>query len=219
MNIIYRKAMAFVILSNQWVVIILSLFSFAIVNVSVASEMPLSSSTKFITIEYLAPTKNDRDINTTNIDINYLITNSVSLADKVNLKIYFGLIATYATGSITQLEGSIEEGDLREVNFDNSAFGLGPGLLVSFQLWSSNRFSFYLNGRGNFIVYNKKFPAGGDYYNFMWRAGPAFEYQVGHSNAIGVGYNWAHISNGQGVDQKNPSYGAKGIMLKFTGFF
>ena len=62
MNIIYRKTMAFVILSNLilsklWVVIILTLFSFAIVNVSVASEMPLSSSTKFMTIEYLAPTK------------------------------------------------------------------------------------------------------------------------------------------------------------------
>jgi len=114
MKIIYCKAMAFVvlsnlILSNLWVVIILSLFSFAIVNVSVASEMPLSSGTKFITIEYLSPTKNDHDINATNIDINYLITNSVSLADIVNLKIYFGLIATYATGSITQLEGSIEE--------------------------------------------------------------------------------------------------------------
>lgn len=215
MIFIYCKNMEFVILRNRWAVIILSLFFFAIVNVSIASEMPLSSSTKIITIEYLTPTKNNRDISASNVDINYLIAK----ADKVNLKIYFGLVATYASGSITQLEGSIEAGNLREVNFDNSAFGLGPGLLASFQLWSSNRFSFYLNGSGNFIVYNKKFPAGGDYYNFMWRAGPSFEYQVGNSNAIGVGYNWAHVSNGQGVDKQNPSYDAKGIMLKFTGFF
>jgi len=215
MNIIYCKVMTYVVLSNQSVVIILLLFSFVTANESVASDMPSGSNTKFISIEYLAPTKNDRDINTTNIDINFLFAK----ADKINLKIYFGLVATYATGSITQLEGSIEDGDLREVNFDNSAFGLGPGLLASFQLWSSHKFSVYLNGSGNFVVYNKKFPAGGDYYNFMWRAGPAFEYQLGNSNAIGVGYNWAHISNGQGVDQKNPSYDAKGIMLKFTGFF
>jgi hypothetical protein len=214
MIFIYFKNMAFVLLKNRWIAIILSLFSFTLVNISDASVVPLNSDKKIVSIQYLAPTEESRDIKTINIDFNYLLTQ----VKKVSLSIYLGLTATYATGSITQLEGSIEAGTLREAHYDNSAFGLAPGLLASFQLWSRNNFSIHLNGSGSFVVYNKEFPAGGDFYNFMWRVGPSLEYDIGKSKVLGIGYQWAHISNGQGVGPQNPSYNAWGIILRFTGF-
>ncbi len=143
--------MALFILRNCWIAIVLALFSLTAVTISDASSMSFS-------VEYLAPTEESRDIKTTNIDLNFLL----SEVEKVNLSIYWGLTATYATGSITQLEGSLAAGTLREVRHDNSAVGLGPGLLANFRLWSGNKFSIHLNGSGNFIVYNKEFPAGGE---------------------------------------------------------
>jgi len=118
-----------------------------------------------IGIEYLSPTESDREIRTRNIEIHYPLNEVKSL----NLSTYWGLIATYANGHIIQLEGSIAQGNLREVRYENSAFGIGPGLLASFQLWNNDKYAIHFNASGNFIVYNKRFPAGGDYYNFMWR--------------------------------------------------
>lgn len=111
-------------------------------------------------------------------------------AEKLNLSVYLGIVGTYATVSITQLEGSLEAGTLREVHFDNSAFGLGPGLLLSFKLIDGDNLALRLNGSGHFVVYNKRFPAGGDYYNFMWRFGPAIDYALGDSRSISLSYQW-----------------------------
>ncbi len=187
----------------------------ALSNIPEASGVSSNSNKKTVIIEYLTPTEKSRDIRTLNMGLCYLLTE----IEKVNLPIYAGLTVTYATGNITQLEGSLESGTFREVRYDNSAFGLGPGLLANFRLWDSNKFSIHLAGSGSFIVYNKEFPAGGDHYNFMWRGGPFLKYEIGKSKAIDMGYLWAHVSNGQGIGAQNPSYDAGGIMLRFTGFF
>jgi len=194
----------------------LSLVYLTLSNAACVSAAPFSiSDRKMVSIEYLTPTENDRDIRTTNIDVYYYLND----VEHINLSISWGLAVTYASGNITQLEGSIAGGNLREVRYENSAVGIGPGLLASFQLWSNEKFSFHLNGSGNFIVYNRRFPAGGDYYNFMWRGGPSFKYNIDNSKAVDIGYHWAHVSNGQGVGPKNPSYEAKGVILRFVGFF
>jgi hypothetical protein len=195
--------------------ILVGIHSYATLDMPDASGTPLSGKEKTASIEYLTPTDESRDIRTTNIDLGYLLTR----VEKVNLSICACLTATYATGNITQLDGSLESGTLKTVRYDNSAFGLGPGLLASFTLWRISMFSIHLNGRGNFLVYNKKFPAGGEHYNFMWRGGPSLEYEIGKSKVIGVGYHWAHVSNGQGVGAQNPSYDAAGVIVTFNGFF
>lgn len=166
-------------------------------------------------VEYLYPTEEDRNIRTVNVNAYYLFGGF----EKINLSLYAGLTGTYADGDITQLEGSLDKGTLREVNYENSAVGVGPGLLVDIRLFRANRFAFHLNGSGSFILYNKNFPEGGDYYNFMWRAGPVLRYSLGGQRVVGLGYQWMHVSNGQGVEAKNPSYDAQGVTFFYTGAF
>jgi len=211
----YREHMIPSNIKNRWVIVVVSLMACTMVTVSTASEISSNKGKRIISIEYLDPIKDDRDIKTINVDVNYLISN----AEKLNLSIYFGLAGTYVTGSIIQLEGDLSAGTLRDVQYDNSAVGLGPGLLASFRLFDRNKLSIHLNGSGHILVYNKEFPAGGDYYNFMWRGGPVLEYKIGQSKSIGVSYHWAHVSNGQGVAPRNPSYEAQGLGVRFTGFF
>ncbi len=164
---------------------------------------------------YFYPIEESRNIRTANINAFYPFHEF----EKINLSLYAVMTATYATGDITQLEGELEEGTLREVNFENSAFGIGPGLSVDMGLLRVSKLSFHLNGTGSFILYNNEFPAGGDYYNFMWRGGPKIEFDFGRSRAIGLLFQWMHVSNGQGVGSQNPSYDAEGVALQFTGFF
>lgn len=166
-------------------------------------------------VEYLFPTEEDRDINTVNLDAFYLIKEF----EKIKSSIYTGLTATYATGDITQLEGTLEEGTLREVKYDNTAFGIGPGIMVDFRIWHNNRIAFHINGSGGLIIYNKDFPAGGKRHNFMWRTGPMISYMIGDDQGVGLGYQWMHVSNGQGVGPQNPAYDAQGPVLQFNVFF
>ena len=186
-----------------------------LVNLSEASEVSENSNEKTISIEYLTPTEKSRDIRTLNVNFSFSLTE----VEKLNLPIYAGFTATYATGSITQLEGSLESGTLREVQYDNSALGLGPGLWANVRILGNKRLSISLDGSGGLIVYHKKFPAGGDHYNFMWRGGPVLSCNIDKSKSLDVGYLWAHVSNGQGIGAQNPLYDAGGIMLRFTGFF
>lgn len=166
-------------------------------------------------VEYFFPTDESRNIKTINFNAYFLFIEINGL----NTSFYAGLTSSYATGDITQLEGELEEGTFREVNFKNTAFGMGPGLLVDVRFFRIEKFSFHLNGSGSFILYNKDLPAGGDHYNFMWRAGPVVEYLVKGNNKIGLSYQCAHISNGQGLGLQNPSYDAQGLDIFFSSPF
>ncbi len=185
------------------------------IDVVDASQISLDKHRPTVAVEFLAPTKESSDIETTNLDVNYL----VSRVESLNLSIYLGVTATYVTGTIKQLEGSLGAGSLKEVVYDNSVFGLGPGLLASFLMFEKNKLSIHINGGGNVVIYNKNFPAGGERYNFMWRVGPMLEYLIAASNSIGISYHLAHVSNGQGVGAQNPSYDAQGVALRFSTFF
>jgi hypothetical protein len=117
------------------------------------------------------------------------------------------------------LVGELDEGTLREVNYKNSAFGIGPGLMIGWEVPLFNNFVIHIEGIGNITIYSENFPAGGTQYNFMWLGGPLLQYIISKSNTIGLGYNWAHISNGKGMVPENPSYGAEGICVRFTVLF
>ena len=168
-----------------------------------------------LNIEYLTPSDEDRDIRTTNIEAQYLFSG----LDVKGLTAYWGVLATYARGEITQLEGSIAAGNLREVKYKTSAFGIGPGVSVSYQLWRYSRVALHVNASGHLIVYNKRFPTGGEYYNFMWRGGPSIKYFLDESMAVDIGYHWVHVSNGRGKAAENPSYEARGVILRFVSVF
>lgn len=184
-------------------------------NVSVASVASSNPAVHTMSFEYLQPVDDDRDIETFNIDF----TSHLIRLDNINLSLYLGITGTYAHGSITQLEGSLGAGTLKEVHLANAAYGLGPGLLMKFKLLEANKLSAHLQASGHLMIYNERFPAGGDYYNYMWRGGPLIEYEMGGLSALGLSYQRAHVSNGQGLTARNPSYNAHGFALRYTGIF
>ena len=145
-------------------------------------------------VEYLWPIDEDRNIRTINLNGYYRIKE----INAVELSLYAGLTATYATGDITQLEGELSEGTLSEIDYRSDGIGMGPGILAELCLWRAVNVSFRLDAGVNFILYNQDFPAGGDRYNFLWRAGPVVTYRFGNSRDIGLGWLWMHVSNGQG---------------------
>lgn len=177
-------------------------------TVSINSQIQLS-------IEDLWPISADRDIRTINLNAYYPIKEF----DLIDLSIQFGLTATYANGETTQLEGEPSEGTLRQVEYDNEALGLGPVIQAELCVWPGESFSLHFDASGGFILYNKDFPAGGDRYNFMWRAGPMFRYALTTDMQLGLGWQWMHVSNGQGSGPENPSYDAMGLKLQFLLVF
>jgi hypothetical protein len=191
-------------------VVVVSCVSFSLIVATTgnlyAQDIDAAGNLKSLfSTDYFHPSSDDRDIRTINLNA-YARIGEVS--DDM-LSIYAGLTATYAFGDITQLEGDIEQGTLRQANFDTRAGGLGPSLLIDLRLWRSRHLSAHLSGSGSFIVYTRDFPAGGEKYNFMWRGGPAIRYRIGNSRHVGLGYQWMHVSNGQGVGSQNPSYEAQ----------
>jgi hypothetical protein len=185
------------------------------VGPSHASETQERNDKQIYSVEYFGPIHESRDIRTVTANFSHLL----SRIERLNLSIHYGVTGTYATGSIGELEGSLSDGTLRQVRYDNTAFGLGPGLSGRLGLLDIGSLSACLSGSGNLLVYTSRFPAGGDYYNFMWRGCPLMEFRIGKSRSIGVSYQRAHISNGQGLRSRNPAYDARGIALMFNGFF
>jgi len=160
-----------------------------------------------IGVEYLAPTDNDRNIQTINLRFSHLLKR----IEKNGLQILAGGLFTYADGNISQLEGELESGTLRKINYNNTAIGLGPGVTLRSSLALTPDLTFSIHGSAYFVLYNKRFPAGGDYYNIMWRVGPRFGYSFGGNRAVSLSFLKVHVSNGQGVNSGNPSYDAQGV--------
>ena len=164
-------------------------------------------------LEYFKPTEGTRQLKTSNINLIY----PIKTVESTHLALYAGLTFTRVTGEITQHTGSLQAGTLRQATYENSATGIGPDILAKIGLFRLKRLSGTLDVSGAFIVYDRDFPAGGTRYNFMWRIGPSLSYTVGKSSAIGVHYQWLHVSNGKAID--NPSYDAKGFGIQLSHVF
>lgn len=171
---------------------------------------PLKRSALLVGIEYLAPLEASRDIDTFNVSAFY----SVKTFEVIGLSLSAGGTATHAKGDITQTEGALSEGTLREVTYDTEAVGIGPVVLADLCLWRFDGLSVQVDASAGFIVYDRDFPAGGDRYNFMWRVGPVLQYTVDSGMLAGIGWLWMHVSNGQGTGPQNPSYDAGGLSLQ-----
>ncbi len=161
-------------------------------------------------IEYYTPLDNDRDIQTISFNVLYGWERDV----KSPFTFSTGITLTRAWGSITQLDDTFNP-----VEFENSASGLGPILYLKYEPFNQNGWSLAPDFLGGIIFYSEKFPAGGDIYNFMWRLGGVLTYKVHESNyATGLSFRWMHVSNGQGITPKNPSYEGLGIGISLTKY-
>ena len=175
-----------------------------------------SSARAFYGFAYFVPTDTEsRNIKTINATA-YRVLREFK---KLNFSFYWSVTGTFATGNIEQSEGEIANGTYREVTSENTALGIGPGLLANLRVFRIGQFSFHLDASGSFILYSRDFPAGGDPYNFMWRAGPTLKCAFGDNMFIGISYQRMHVSNGQGLGPQNPSYDGQGVRLQVAGFF
>jgi len=160
--------------------------------------------------EYLWPVERRRDIQT--ISFNALA--GKEYFRKIHLSPYGGITATYAWGNILQLNDSS-----LQVRYENAAFGAGPVFILRFEPLVYKSFSLGGDFSTGVIFYSRNFPAGGDFYNFMWRTGPTIAWRISDNYSINAGYRWMHISNGQGLKNRNPYYPAQGVSVNFDRYF
>jgi lipid A 3-O-deacylase len=151
----------------------------------------------------------ERQIDT--LSLNILFSKKSSLDDR--LSFYTGATITRAWGNIIHM-GARQK---------NSAFGIGPVYLLRYKALQLAKSSLSFDMSGSLIFYSEDFPAGGDFYNFMWRIGPKFTYQINDNYLLNIGYKLMHVSNGQFSDNlptvHNPAYNANGISLSITKLF
>lgn len=160
--------------------------------------------------EYLAPTRYSNEIKTASIHGLYwkkYFKNS-------SIMISAGITGTYAWGKSTQWEPA-SDSIVKAIDYKTSAFGAGPLFQIDPTIIRIKRFSLNVEASGGVILYNRRFPYGGDIYNFMFRAGPSLLYKLNSNNSIKIGYRWMHVSNGQGMGNHNPFYEAQGINVSF----
>lgn len=157
-----------------------------------------------IEAEYLWPTSEDRRIHT--VSIHGLVGRGFFGASWIGWRA--GLTASYAWGHILQLDDQF-----RDVRSDNAALALGPMLLLRLQTPELFGFSFGGDGSGGILLHSREFPAGGDIYNFMWRAGLLLERRLAEQIWLGASFHVMHVSNGQGLGPHNPSYEGQGAGL------
>ena len=161
-----------------------------------------------VEMEHLYPINEKRQIEITSANILFGKENPCNN----NWSYYSGATITNAWGNIIQTNDSFQE-----VKCDSPALGFGPILLARYEPLKGNRLSFSADFSLGLIFYNEDFPAGGKFYNFMWRIGPNFTYQIHDSLSLSIGYKVAHVSNGN--SSHNPSCNGKGISMSVKKSF
>ncbi|MBP2637001.1 MAG: Lipid 3-O-deacylase-related protein [Firmicutes bacterium] len=153
--------------------------------------------------DYLNSSNNDRELDTVSLHI------LKKISETKNKSIYRGITITRPLGNVT-LENQTQ-------SQDSSAVGIGPIYMFRTEKHYPGKLSAAFDISGGVILYDKPFPAGGRYYDFMWRLGPKFIYKINETSSINVGYMLMHVSNG--FKTHNPGYDAHGLSLGFVTKF
>ena len=152
--------------------------------------------------DQLPPREKDRDLDTVSLHI------LEKISETNNRSVYRGITITRPNGDIINKQ---------EQTLDSSAVGIGPVYMIRNEKYHSGKLSAAIDMSGGFIVYDKKFPVGGEYYNFMWRIGPQLIYKFSENSSLNIGYMLMHVSNG--LRTHNPSYNTNGVSLGFMTSF
>lgn len=161
--------------------------------------------------EFIWPSSYYQSIHTTSINSIFWIR----YFKKAQLNMSFGTTTTYAW--VTSLDFYHIRPKL--VYYKTSAFGTGPIIQLNQSIFEMGRFSFEGTAVGGLIIYNKKFPYGGDIYNFMLRAGTDFGYKMNENIKLKLCCRWLHVSNGKGPGPNNPYYEGYGLGVSITKYF
>ncbi|MBP2642987.1 MAG: Lipid 3-O-deacylase-related protein [Firmicutes bacterium] len=153
--------------------------------------------------DHLTPHENDRKLDTVSLHI------LEKCSETKTRSVYRGITITRPQGNITLEQQTQAQ--------DSSAVGVGPVYLIRNEKYHSGKLSAAVDMSGGFIVYDKNFPAGGRFYNFMWRIGPQFIYKMSETSSVSIGYMLMHVSNG--FKTHNPSYNAHGVSVGVVAKF
>ena len=158
-----------------------------------------------VDVEYYLPIGEDRQIHS--VFVNGLF--GVEVIPGI-LILAGGVTVTGAWGSIVQWND-----DFEDVRSDTLVGGVGPLFLIRCEPFHVGRFGLALDVAGAIVLYTRRFPPGGDIYNFTWRLGGALEVRATESLTVTAGVRWMHVSNGQGLGPQNPSYEGVGFPVGF----
>lgn len=163
--------------------------------------------------EYFIPTRYSNPIKTVSMNAFYW----KKYFKNTSIMISAGLTGTYAWGYSAQYV-PLSDTTLRIDYYNTSAFGIGPVFQADPTIVRIKRFSLIAEANGGLMFYNRKFPYGGEMYNFMFRTGPSITYKMNERCSLKIGYRWMHVSNGRGYGNQNPFYEAQGFNLSFLMF-
>lgn len=161
-------------------------------------------------LEYYSPSHWNRRIKT--INLNGLI--GKEFIHPIGLQIFAGATITHAWGNTIMVNEF-----LKEAQYETSAMGIGPVILLRLQPLTIGNFAFSIDATGGIILYNKSFPPRGDIYNFMFRLGGTITFSVSDNYSLNLGLRRMHISNGRGVGSFNPFYESEGLSLNLSRHF
>ncbi len=166
--------------------------------------------------DYFAPRTEDRQIHTVNLA---MFVREKKFAS-IPLTLRLGGMYSHAWGNITQLEGEWADGTLHEVQLDSPGNGIGPATEASLRLWQGEgrwQPSLSADVLTGVLIYDRRFPAGGDYYNGTFQGGLSLSFTLSPQDSVSIGYRAMHTSNGQGLKPENPGLNANGISIRWTG--
>lgn len=181
-----------------WLVIVMN---FLLIGLPGKSYCHAADSRLELDLDYLTPYSHDRDLDTVSLHI------LKKISETKNRSIYRGI-------TITRPQGNIIWEHQKQ---DSAAVGAGLVYMIRNKKNLSGKLSVAVDMSGGFVIYDKRFPAGGEYYNFMWRIGPQFIYKINEKSSVNIGYKLMHVSNG--LKTHNPSYDAHGVSLNFATNF
>lgn len=185
------------------IICLVIILNFFLICLPGGSYCHAADSTVELYWDYLTPhNKNERDIDTLSLHILKKISQSETRS------IYRGITITRPQGDVT-LRGKQSQ--------DSSAVGIGPIYMIRDEKYHFSKLTVAIDVSGGLILYDRVFPTGGRYYDFMWRIGPNFIYKFNEDSSLNLGYMFMHVSNG--FHTHNPGYDAHGVTLGFVTKF
>lgn len=164
-----------------------------------------------VEVQAIRPTKADRRLDMTLID--WQFREKRFWDDR--LRVGLGVALMHASGHITQLTGSLDDGSLREVRLDSPGWGLGPSIGASLRAPITPTVGVSFDVKGAVLLHDRDFPAGGKRYNGLIEGGPSLHWRLDGGGELSLGARWLHLSNGQGLAAHNPSYDGRGVSLRY----
>jgi len=160
-------------------------------------------------VEYYFPEdKEDRNIKTINLDL----LAAKEFLKKKNITLATGITISHGFGNSKHIRDDYQVFVNKE-----AVIGIGPAVLGRLVPFRYKNLSPSFDACGGLIIYNKQFPAGGDYYNFMWRYGFSLHYRK-NNYSFSIQARKMHVSNGQGLGPQNPSYDSRGIGISISKY-